>query len=62
MGKRKVKILEEGGSTIKEILAKTDPWERDRKCKRNDCPACKYPRGGELLQKKCVLQRYLYQV
>ena len=60
VSKRRVKLVEEGGSTIKQLLFHPDTWEM-RDCHRENCPGCKHPGGGgELLQEICELQKCLY--
>ena len=47
--KRRVKVVEEGGNTLTQLLFKSDPWA-DRGCKREKCQACKVE-GGETVSK-----------
>ena len=42
--RRKVKIVEEGGSTLANLLFKPDPWE-SRDCERSQCQTCKVEEG-----------------
>ena len=43
--KRKVKVVEEGGTMLTKMLFKPDPWE-GRNCGRLACQACKAEGGG----------------
>ena len=42
---RRVKVVEEGGSTLSQLLFRPDPWE-GRNCMRVSCPSCKHQKGG----------------
>ena len=41
---KKIKVVERGGITIKDILCRTNPWASEG-CDRRDCLPCKWERG-----------------
>ena len=42
--RRRIKIVEEGGTTISSLLVRSDPWE-GRDCGRKLCQVCKMGQG-----------------
>ena len=41
---RRIKVVERGGITIKDVLARTNPWVKEG-CSRSDCLPCKWEKG-----------------
>ena len=58
---KKIKMVERGGITVKDILSKTNPWS-DEGCERSDCLPCRGERGkGGNCQKENVVYRITCQ-
>ena len=58
---KKIKMVERGGVTVKDILTKTNPWSEEG-CERNDCLPCRGERGkGGNCQKENVVYRITCQ-
>ena len=58
---RRVKMVEQGGSQLKQLLSNTDPWSGE-KCPRADCPTCNQS-GDSCSEKKdnCFRRNILYE-
>ena len=58
---KKIKMVERGGVTAKDILTKTNPWSEEG-CERSDCLPCRGERGkGGNCQKENVVYRVTCQ-
>ena len=54
LSKEKVKIVERSGSTIKQLLIKSNPWSSGN-CGRSQCHPCKTGDGKQTCQQRNVL-------
>ena len=55
-GSRRIRMVETGGTTLKDILQKTNPWAKDG-CGRQDCFLCKGGKGGD-----CMKENVCYNI
>ena len=54
---KRMKVVERGGTTIKDILSRKNPWAKDG-CQRSDCLPCKWERGkGGNCQQENIVYR-----
>ena len=58
---KRIKMVERGGTTLKDILSRTNPWS-DEGCERQDCLPCRGERGrGGNCQRENVVYRITCQ-